>query len=188
MTTDKWTGDAWVSAIESVRDVADMKPLDMLVLLLLHKNQQRRKVVESLIRNKIRAGVFTVDLVVTTFQKHIAPLNQHTVAVLALAEALLDCGEEIVVNFAKQMYSSAFSTLGVYCQQVVVGDLVAKVGAGGGGVITRGAIDVLDELSKLHTKLMAKYGLFVTAVLDHMEGMLLGQVRKVMSILASRSK
>ena len=105
--------------------------------------------VESLIRNKIRAGVFTEELVITTFQKHIAPLKQHTATVLAMAKTLLESSEDIVVIFAKQMYTSAFSKLGSYCQQEVVGDLVAKVGVGGGGGgITRGAIDVLDELSE----------------------------------------
>ena len=39
-------------------------------------------------------------------------------------------------------------------------------------------------MSEHHSEILAKYGLFVTAVLDHMEGMLMGQVRKVMSILA----
>ena len=152
MSSDKWMGDAWVSAIESVRDISEVKPLDLLLLLLLHKNQQRRKTVESLIRNKIRAGVFTEELVITTFQKHIAPLKQHTVTVLALAEALLESSEDIVVIFAKQMYSSAFSKLGSYCQQEVMRDLVAKVGVGGGGGgITRGAIDVLYELSEHHS-------------------------------------
>ena len=160
-----------------------MKPLDLLVLLLLFKNQQRRKVVESLIKNKIRAGIFTEDLVISTFQKHMAPLKQHTVPVLGLAESLLECSVDIVVNFTKQVYSSAFM-MGVYCQQEVVGDLVAKVGAGGGGDITKGAIDVLDQLSKQHTEVLSKYGLFLTAVLDHKERMSLGQVRKLMGILA----
>ena len=50
MSSDKWMGDAWVSAIESVLDIS-VKPLDILLLLLLHKNQQRRKTVESLMRN-----------------------------------------------------------------------------------------------------------------------------------------
>ena len=66
--------------------------------------------VESLIRNKIRAE----ELVITTFQKHIAPLKQHTVTVLALAEALLESSEDIVVIFAKQMYSSDLSKLRSY--------------------------------------------------------------------------
>ena len=133
--------------------------------------------VESIIRNKVRAGLFTEEeLVTSTFQKHIAPLEQHMVAALALAEALLESSEDIVVSFAKEIYSSAFSKLGAFCQQEVVGDLVAKVGAGGGGVITRGAVNVLVELSEHHSALLAKYGLFVTAILDHMEWMELWQV------------
>ena len=80
-------------------------------MLLLYKNQQR-KMVESLIRNKIRAGVFTEKLVITTFQKYITHLKQHTVTVLA--KALLESIEDIVVIFAKQMYSSDFSKLRSY--------------------------------------------------------------------------
>ena len=89
-----------------------MKPLDYLLLLLLHENQQRRRTVESLIRNKIRADVFTEKLVITTFQKYITHLKQHTVTVLA--EALLESSEDIVVIFAKQMYSSDLSKLRSY--------------------------------------------------------------------------
>ena len=111
MSSDKWMGDAWVSAIESVRDISVKKPLDILLLLILHKNQQRRRTVESLIRNKIRAAVFTEKLV-NAFQKYIAPLKQHTVTVLA--EALLESRKDIVVIFAKQMYSSDFSKLRSY--------------------------------------------------------------------------
>ena len=110
MSSDKWMGDAWVSAIESVRDIS-VKPLDILLLLLLHKNQQRRRTVEILIRIKIRAAVFTEKLV-NAFQKYIAPLKQHTVTVLA--EALLESSEDIVVIFAKQMYISDFSKLRSY--------------------------------------------------------------------------
>ena len=106
MSTDRWMGDAWLSAVESVRDVSEVKPLDLLLLLLLHKNQQRRKTVESIIRNKIRAGLFTEELVSSTFQKHIAPLKQHMVPVLALAEALLECSRDIVVSVAREIYSS----------------------------------------------------------------------------------
>lgn len=33
MSTDKWMGDAWLSAVESVHDVLEVKPLDLLLLL-----------------------------------------------------------------------------------------------------------------------------------------------------------
>ena len=45
----------------------------------------------------------------------------------------------------------------------------------------------LDELSEQHSEILAKYGLFVTAVLDHMEGMLLGQV-SILARLAGRGQ
>ena len=86
-----------------------MKPLDLLVLLLLFKNQQRRKVVESLIKNKIRAGIFTEDLVISTFQKHMAPLKQHTVPVLGLAESLLECSVDIVACIASRRWLGTWS-------------------------------------------------------------------------------
>ena len=86
-------------------------------LLLLHKNQQRRKTVESIIRNKIRAGLFNKELVPSTFQKHITPLKLHMVTMLALAEALLECSGDVVVSVAREIYSFAFSKLATFCQQ-----------------------------------------------------------------------
>ena len=82
---------------------------------------------ESLIRNKIRADVFTEKLVITTFQKYITHLKQHTVTVLA--EALLESSEDIVVIFAKQMYNSRL-------QQAKV--LLTAGGCGGPGGQGRG--------------------------------------------------
>ena len=68
---------------------------------------------------------------------------------------MLESSNEIVDIFSKQMFSSAFK-LGSYFQQEVVEDLMAKVRAGVGGIMTRGAIDMLDELSEHHSKILTK--------------------------------
>ena len=72
---------------------------------------------ESIIRNKIRAGLFNKELVPSTFQKHITPLKLHMVTMLALAEALLECSGDVVVSVAREIYSFAFSKLATFCQQ-----------------------------------------------------------------------
>ena len=67
-------------------------------------------------QNHATTALHLQKMVITTYQKHIAPLEQHTVTVtvLALAEALLESSKDIVVIFAKQMYSSDFSKLRSY--------------------------------------------------------------------------
>ena len=45
---------------------------------------------------------------------------------MALAKSLLECSKDIRVSFAREI----FSKLGAFCQQEVVGDLVARRGGG----------------------------------------------------------
>ena len=61
---------------------------------------------ESIIMNKIRVIIFTEELVTSTFHKHIGPLKQHMVVVLAMAEALLKCSEDIVISVARDFQLS----------------------------------------------------------------------------------
>ena len=58
---------------------------------------------------------------------------------MALAKFLLECSKDIRVSFAREI----FSKLGAFCQQWLVGDLVAR----------RGGVYVLDELSEYHSEL-----------------------------------
>ena len=53
--TDKATADAWIKSVESVREAEQHKPLDLLLLFLLHGlGPGRKKAVESLARNKVQ--------------------------------------------------------------------------------------------------------------------------------------
>ena len=49
--------------------MSDHKPLDVIVLLILHNNSYK-KPVESLVRNKIRLGKFSETLLEATFTRH----------------------------------------------------------------------------------------------------------------------
>ncbi len=55
--------------IEAVKTSGEHKVIDMFVLLILHANSYR-KPVESLLRNKIRAGHFSEVLLQATFGSH----------------------------------------------------------------------------------------------------------------------
>ena len=58
-----------LQAIEAVRSAAEHKVVDIFVLLILHSSNHRKSV-ESLLRNKIRAGHFTEVLLHAAFGSH----------------------------------------------------------------------------------------------------------------------
>lgn len=66
MTTDH------LQVIQDVYDVASVKPIDFLVLLILYDAvPSQRHPIESIIRNKIRTGIFTDGVLGKIFANHV---------------------------------------------------------------------------------------------------------------------
>ena len=59
-----------MQAIESVNSPGKHKVVDLFVLLILHSTANRKKAVESLIRNKIKNGHFTEEMLTAAFNSH----------------------------------------------------------------------------------------------------------------------
>ena len=74
MLTDKKMFDAWYFALAAVKDAEEMKPLDLLIIVEMCRNKQRRKMVEGLLRNMIKKAILTEELIVVAFEKHPAEL------------------------------------------------------------------------------------------------------------------
>ena len=70
-------------------------------------------------------------------------------------------------------------------QQELVGDLISKVGTGGGGTITDGALRTLEKLAELHSDKLVAYTPFITAMMDFTDYMSLAQFRQLMSVLCN---
>lgn len=59
--------DFFMQAIEAVNTPGRHKAVDLFVLLILHSTANRKKAVESLIRNKIKNGHFTEEMLGAAF-------------------------------------------------------------------------------------------------------------------------
>ncbi|XP_055999179.1 Fanconi anemia group D2 protein-like isoform X3 [Ostrea edulis] len=64
----KSVAEAWIKAIDAVKQPADHKVIDLFILLILYSTD-RKKPVESLTRNKIRSGAFTEVLLQEAFRE-----------------------------------------------------------------------------------------------------------------------
>ena len=69
---------------------------------------------------KVRNGLFTTSLVVSTFNIHSAALKQHFSSVSDLSEALLQSSEPVISHFAVVLYRETFLRLTGFFQQEVL--------------------------------------------------------------------
>ena len=128
MLTEKKLLDAWIAALEAVNDPEEMKTLDVLVLIMMYKNKQKRKRIETLLKSKIKHGTFTEELIASTFEKHTSALKVWMTSLLDVAEVLLLSPDKTVSEGAGVfLFVLSFINLGELCQREIVSQLVTAV-------------------------------------------------------------
>ncbi|XP_061195193.1 Fanconi anemia group D2 protein-like [Saccostrea echinata] len=179
----KSVAEAWIKAIDSVKQPSDHKVIDLFILLILYSTD-RKKPVESLIRNKIRSGAFTEVLLQEAFRERAQVMRDYFPAILSLAEVLLRSPEPAITFFAASMYKNGFVAFDTYCQQEIVGNLVTHFGSGFEGE-TDSSLDILYQLVDKHLDKMAPFAIFVKVVLDYLDNLSVLQIRKLYSLLST---
>ncbi|XP_075040029.1 Fanconi anemia group D2 protein [Mixophyes fleayi] len=177
--------EAWIKAIESVASVEDHKVTDLLVLLILYTtNTNSKKQVERVLRNKIRSGCITNQLLQNAFKSHTQVLMFYFPSILSLAQTLLRSVEPSVVSFGSHMYKRAFAAFDRYCQQELIGALVTHVCSGYADEVDT-ALDVITELVSSHTAAVALYAVFIKGILDYLDNLNAQQIRKLFLVLCT---
>ena len=200
MTKDRKMADAWFRAVEVAgrtmsnrKDVSQThKPLDIFILLILHQLPNRKRPIESLMKNKIRNGCFNEDLIIQTFSLHKIALAAHFQTLHQIAECLLHCGSEpALVRFSTVLHREMFNHFDRYSQQEIIGDLVTDISSCGnssensvGGSIRTSALSTLKYLADHYSIQMSSYSHFVAHLLEYLDTMNLCQVRQVMDIIS----
>ncbi|KAM4651606.1 Fanconi anemia group D2 protein isoform 1-T3 [Discoglossus pictus] len=181
----KHTSEAWLKAIESVDTVADHKVTDLIVLLILYttNTNSSKKQVERVLKNKIRVGNISAQLLQNAFKNHSLVMRDYFPSILSIAQTLLRSPEPGVVSFGSLMYKHTFSTFDSYCQQEVIGALVTHVCSGYAAEVDV-SLDVLTDLVFLHPAAVALYAVFVKGILDYLDNLNAQQIRKLFHILS----
>ena len=101
LTSEIKISEGWIKAIE----MADqMKAHDIMVLMLLHNLPNRKKPVESLVKNKIRNGLLTEDLVKTCFKNHPTFIRSVFESVQLIAGMLMSSTERALNQFSMVLF------------------------------------------------------------------------------------
>uniref|UniRef100_A0A8C4X1H2 Fanconi anemia group D2 protein n=1 Tax=Eptatretus burgeri TaxID=7764 RepID=A0A8C4X1H2_EPTBU len=176
------TAEAWLRVIETLTDDSQHKPIDLLVLFILHVNHHKQ--VESMFKSKVRLGRLKDSLLQSVFSRHASVLRNTFPAILATAQTLLRSMEPVVSIFGARLCCLAFCSFDSYCKQEVLGALVMHVCSGSTSE-TDAALDALQILARDHPADLSPFAVFIKGILDYLDSLDLGQIRRVFTVLTS---
>ena len=185
----KVLADTWLKAIQSTNQAQDHACCDLIVLVIQHKLTGRRRVVESLLKKKMRAEMFSADLIKETFRVYSFVLKDFFEQLRSMADSLLLSRDPLAVSCGAALYKEMFIHFDGYYQQEVVVALMHHVGSGGEMLSSdtspaSSSIAALQELAMNRWEDMVQLSNFIITILEYLDYMPLPQVKRVMELLA----
>uniref|UniRef100_A0A8C5SUZ5 FA complementation group D2 n=1 Tax=Laticauda laticaudata TaxID=8630 RepID=A0A8C5SUZ5_LATLA len=160
------------------------KVLDMIMLLIIYATSTKnKKQIERLLKSKIQSGCLREQLLQNAFRYHSLVMRDLFPAILSVAESFVNSADPCVISFGSCMYKQAFMAFDSYCQQEIVGALVAHI-CGGNKVEVDVSLDILTDLVSVHTSSVVSYIVFLKSTLDYMDNLGPQQIRKLFHILS----
>uniref|UniRef100_UPI00358E47E1 Fanconi anemia group D2 protein-like isoform X1 n=1 Tax=Myxine glutinosa TaxID=7769 RepID=UPI00358E47E1 len=135
-------------------------------------------------KSKVRLGRLKDSLLQSVFSRHASVLRNTFPAILATAQTLLRSTEPIVSIFGARLSCLAFCSFDSYCKQEVLGALIMHVCSGSTSE-TDAALDALQILARDYPADLFPFAVFIKGILDYLDSLDLGQIRRVFTVLAS---
>ncbi|KAE8746145.1 hypothetical protein FOCC_FOCC007146 [Frankliniella occidentalis] len=173
---------AWRKNIKSIQSPNDHRPIDIMMLVLMHcKASNRRQPVEMLWRNRIKTKMFTHSLLEETFEVLLVVLKKYKDDVLNVASILLRNSDSSIREFGSLMFKLSFVHFESHVRRQVVSELIQLVGSG--ETCTQVALDVMLELAKDHLDKLSRLTILLQNLLENIDRLSLQGVRQMMDLL-----
>ncbi|KAG0727428.1 Fanconi anemia group D2 protein [Chionoecetes opilio] len=180
--TNKFLSANWLKAIQDVSDVASVNPIDLLMLLILYEAvPSQRHPIESIFRNKIRAGLFTDTVLGKIFAKHAAALKENFEALKKISSLLLRSPEPLVSQIGATLYRLSFLHLGGHYRQESVLALLKHLGDS--SAVRHTTLTLLSALAHEHTADMAKFSIFLKGSMEMLDELSMREVKRLLDVV-----
>ncbi|GFR73984.1 fanconi anemia group D2 protein [Elysia marginata] len=181
MQFQRHVADSWIKVLDSAQNV---KMLDVPVIFILHW-LERRKLVESLVRNKIRNSVLTEQHLEKAFSNHTQIVRDYFPSILALAQTLVRSSEPRICLIGAALYRLAFTHFDSYCKQEIVASLMAHIGSGSASEIDT-SLNILSDLVKTQLTQITRFAVFIKGAIDYLDhnNLAIHHIRRLYLLLA----
>ncbi|XP_037076945.1 Fanconi anemia group D2 protein-like [Pollicipes pollicipes] len=181
---DKRQHMSWLKALDAVCPPEVHHPLDVLLLLQLHDTAPaRQRLVEAVLRKKVRAGHFSRAVLRDTFAAHAQTLKQFISTLRRLAAFLLRCSEPSLSDYGAEIYRLGFVSFSGYHQQEMVIGLLSH--SSDPPATRQAALRLFQTLAEHNTDALARYSGFLKSWLDLLDQLTLPEARQLMEVLST---
>ncbi|KAJ8958316.1 hypothetical protein NQ318_017462 [Aromia moschata] len=108
----KNVAEAWLNMISSIKVHSDHRPVDYLILIMLHSTAKfKKRVIEAIFRKRIDSGLFKIALLEKMFEKYLLQqlLKDYFGSIVEIGCSLLRSSNETkVVEFASALFKMLF--------------------------------------------------------------------------------
>ncbi|XP_066147359.1 Fanconi anemia group D2 protein [Euwallacea fornicatus] len=125
----KHVAEGWLNTISNCKTSMDHKPIDFLIIVMLHHVfEGRKKVIEAIFRKRVSRGLFKVNLLEKGFEKHMTQqfLNDYMNDLIQIGCYLLRFAKDsIVAKFSTSLFDLLFNNK--YTQAVYRGEILQNL-------------------------------------------------------------
>ncbi|KAF5287142.1 hypothetical protein FQR65_LT12328 [Abscondita terminalis] len=181
--------DGWLTLIGGIRSHTQVKPVDILILFMLHSiAKSKHSVIELLIRKRIKSGLFKITHLETLFKNYFVTqtMKDYFSSIIEIANSLLRFyTETTLTDFSEAIYKSLFShkLIERLQQQDIVYNLMLLTGRSD-KKSTRSVLKVLLSLGEDHEKLQ-QHAVQLMGLLEKLDTIYLNDVKIVFEILCN---
>lgn len=188
--SSKHISEGWINLINNIRNSNDHKSVDVIILLMLHSSGSNRKhLVESIFKKKIKNLQFKSTLIETTLQKYLAPqlLKEYITSIQEISAFLLRLhNEPLYLQFAQVFYTVTFSHKYADKQQrqQILSSLILLTGSSDGKKSIP-ALSILEMIAEQNIELLQPHTMQLMILLDKIEVTNLSEVKQMFDLLCS---
>ncbi|XP_073992335.1 fancd2 isoform X2 [Rhodnius prolixus] len=176
--------DAILKNVTKVKSHTSHKPVDMVMLLLLHSIAMcpsKKKVIVTATRGRIRHGYFKQSLISDTISALAGVLKQNFSDLRKFLSSLLQSADLTVSNFASFFFAECFVQMGKEHRKAIVIEIIDNV-----KIFTKNArpsLDLLHELTTKHAAKMAPFLTLIMSLLDIVSDLNVFEIRQLMDTI-----
>ncbi|RZC34215.1 Fanconi anemia group D2 protein [Asbolus verrucosus] len=112
-STVKTVSESWLNVISSIKVHTDHKPVDLLVLFMLHSSAKlKKRPIEVTFRKRVKEGTFKCSLLEQFFEKYLPQqlLRDYFTSMVEMGSSLLRTSSDVlVVDFASTLFRLLFN-------------------------------------------------------------------------------